>query len=376
MSTSRGEPDPRRMSTAQITRCYHEKEDFAKQALQNLKTAQSQGRQSQMTAYLGQTYRQAGSAMRFRMALRQYQLLPDVNHDQAIHWIYNNIVQVAYNIQRQNGIFTEEPKPTDPLATSSNRSGNSGQTSRGEISAEPDVFLLNRTGWLDLRKQNYAYFIYDCLCMLVKYTVGSTDDIVVEIPRLLTDKWSCLAEAGFFTADAVLPVPSSPAEAYFFYRTQYVRINMASDRIVSGPHIIADEWPSLKSSNFLSINAVLPIVTLSSTDERYELAAENEAYFFYGKSYALIKVNPGTNNDEVINGPKFITTEWPSLRQSGFVTVDSTVMIPKDDPEAYFFNGANYCRITIARGSNDDSIVGGKQAVWKYWPSLADEFFY
>ncbi|KAI1778551.1 hypothetical protein F4818DRAFT_304287 [Hypoxylon cercidicola] len=319
------------------------------------------------------------SAMRYRMALRGYRPgRPDTGHDNAIHYIYNNIVEVASNIARQNDLFIEEQKPPNPLARSSNRSDNSGETSRDKRSTGSEYdedFPFNRTSWLDLRKENHAYFICDCICMLIKYTLGDAGDTVVEKPCLLTDKWSCLAEAGFFTADAVLPVPYRPAEAYFFYKKNYVLINMAENKIVNGPKVIANEWPSLKRSGFYSVDAVLLIVGPSAGVEGYELVAINEAYFFCGNSYSLIRVNPGTNSDEVINGPKTITNEWSSLRQSGFATVDSTVMIPRGS-EAYFFNGADYCRITIGRGSNGDTIVVGRRTVAGSWPPLVDAFFY
>ncbi|KAI0860057.1 hypothetical protein F4860DRAFT_515317 [Xylaria cubensis] len=269
------------------------------------------------------------------MALRRYQLAPDAGHDNAIRHIYNKIVEVASAIQRQNCLYTEEPKPTNPLPRSSDGPGNSGQASRDKRSTESEYnedFPFNRASWLDLRKESHAYFICD--------------------------------------------VPYRSAEAYFFYKKDYVLINMAEDRIVNGPKVIANEWPSLRSSNFFSVDAVLPTVIRAHTNEGYELVAENEAYFFCGKSYSLIKVEPGTNNDEIVNGPKLISTEWPSLHESSFSTVDSSVMIPKSDPEAYFFNGADYCRIKIARGTNDDSIVVGRRAVWENWPPLADAFFY
>lgn len=313
------------------------------------------------------------------MALRQFQLQPDAGHDNAIHYIYDNIVQVAANIQSANCIYTEEPKPADPLPRSRNIPDDSGQASGDERSLEPQAegdFLLNRASWLDLRKEHHAYFICDGLCMLMKYSLGTTDDVMVEKPRLLTDKWSCLAQAGFFTADAVLPVPGKSKEAYFFYKTQYVLINLAENRIVNGPKVIVNEWPSLKASNFTSVDAALPFIQRYSTDTGYELTAENEAYFFRDKYYSLIKIKPGTTNDVIVNGPKLITTEWTSLRNENFATVDSTVAIPKSTPETFFFNGADYCRVKVARGTTNDSIVVGRRPVWRNWPPLADAFFY
>jgi hypothetical protein len=98
------------------------------------------------------------------------------------------------------------------------------------------------------------------------------------------------------------------------------------DYIVNGPKPILDNWPSLKKAGFGRVDTILP-----------NPASKDEAYFFSGSQYALINVKPGTSSvasrkviatmstiftgstdDYIVNGPKLVRTEWPSLKQSAF----------------------------------------------------------
>ncbi|KAF8805814.1 hypothetical protein BYT27DRAFT_7257868 [Phlegmacium glaucopus] len=70
---------------------------------------------------------------------------------------------------------------------------------------------------------------------------------------------------------------------------------------MNGLKPIVDEWPSLLDAGFSIIDAVVPSPN-----------GHGETYFFSGTQYALVKVVPGTTDDRIINGPKSISTEWPS----------------------------------------------------------------
>ncbi|KAG8678496.1 hypothetical protein FRC08_017716, partial [Ceratobasidium sp. 394] len=79
------------------------------------------------------------------------------------------------------------------------------------------------------------------------------------------------------------------------------------DYIVQTPREIFDHWPSLAKIGFSKLDSILPNPT-----------NRNEAYFFARDAYALIEINPGTKDDRVVNGPKWVYQEWPSLRAARF----------------------------------------------------------
>jgi len=58
----------------------------------------------------------------------------------------------------------------------------------------------------------------------------------------------------------------------------------------------------------------------------------------------------GTPNDCVIDGPKNIIAEWPSLRDAGFKTIDAALLNPVNSEQAYFFRGEQYVLIHILQG--------------------------
>ncbi|KAF9258743.1 hypothetical protein L218DRAFT_876344, partial [Marasmius fiardii PR-910] len=129
---------------------------------------------------------------------------------------------------------------------------------------------------------------------------------------------------------------------------------------VNGPKNIVAEWPSLHQAGFASVDVVLPNPNNSS-----------EAYFFSGGQYALIKIKPDKNNDDtIVSGPKPILDNWPSLKQAGFGVIDAILPYPGDSKKAYFFSGKKYALIDIKPGSTDDKILNGPKLIRTEWPSL------
>ena len=96
----------------------------------------------------------------------------------------------------------------------------------------------------------------------------------------------------------------------------------------------------------------------------------------------------GIPNDLIINGPKNIISEWPSLKSAGFKTIDAILPNPVNREEAYFFRGDEYALINIQQGElflfalsssltsllgpNNDYIVDGPRPNWQ---SLKDTGF-
>lgn len=58
----------------------------------------------------------------------------------------------------------------------------------------------------------------------------------------------------------------------------------------------------------------------------------------------------GTTDDYIINGPKNIQTEWPSLKKAKFAKIDAVLPHPTSSDEAYFFSGSQYALINIKPG--------------------------
>ncbi|KAG9122127.1 hypothetical protein FRC07_001629 [Ceratobasidium sp. 392] len=101
-----------------------------------------------------------------------------------------------------------------------------------------------------------------------------------------------------------------------------------------------------------------------------------EAYFFARDEYSLINAAPGTNSDWVINGPKKIATEWPALKKAGCKTVDAVLPYPGVPKQAYFFCGTQYVVVKYTPGTTDDSIVHRPKPISAGWSSLAKAGFH
>ncbi|MFJ1213689.1 enterotoxin A family protein, partial [Burkholderia pyrrocinia] len=205
-----------------------------------------------------------------------------------------------------------------------------------------------------------AYFFHGKRYVLVDVKPGTNSDYIINGPKDIASEWPSLRTAGFTSVDAALTNPDDYREAYFFSGTKYVlvRVNPGtnSDYIVVGPKDIASEWPSLRTAGFTSVDAALT----NPDDHR-------EAYFFSGTKYVRVRVNPGTNSDYIVVGPKDIASEWPSLRKAGFTSVDAALTNPDDNREAYFFSGTKYVRVRVNPGTNSDYIVVGPKDIASEW---------
>lgn len=135
--------------------------------------------------------------------------------------------------------------------------------------------------------------------------LGKSTDSLAAGPHPISSSWPSLKQAGFETVDAVLPMGGGVA--FFFSGTRYVRIGgikvgSGGDTVQSGPYEIADQWTSLKSAGFYSVDAILPV-------------SDSVAYFFSGSRYARVEgIVLGAGGDTVGFGPAQIYHEWTSLR--------------------------------------------------------------
>ncbi|KIM41540.1 hypothetical protein M413DRAFT_27868 [Hebeloma cylindrosporum] len=242
-----------------------------------------------------------------------------------------------------------------------------GEQTVDDLIEATSIPRLSRTCFLDPSGNGNAYFFAGDQYALINVRPGTTDDTLEAGPKLIFGNWPSLVEAGFGNVDAILQNPNNlQHEAYFFYGThQLSPLGSTGDYIINGPKTIVDEWPSLKQAGFSTVDAILPHPRVAS-----------KAYFFSGDKYALIKIVPGTTDDCIINGPKPIATEWPSLCQAGFTRVDAALRNPGNRDEAYFFSGSQYVLISVKPGTTDDVIINGPKAVADNWPSLKQALFY
>jgi hypothetical protein len=213
-----------------------------------------------------------------------------------------------------------------------------------------------------------AYFFLDTQYARVSVDPGTADSCIVFGPTNIIHEWPSLKKARFCWVDTAFPSSKDSTEVFFFCRDRYVLVNVipesSDDSIISGPKSMI-EWPSFQKVGFTYLDAALP-----------SPKGNGETYFFSGTQCALIKVTPGTTDDHVIDGPKDIATAWPSLRTAGFSTIDAVLPNPKDPTEAYFFSGPQYALIKVIPGTNSDHIIDGPKPVAENWPSLRQVHFY
>lgn len=201
--------------------------------------------------------------------------------------------------------------------------------------------------------------------------IGVAEDTVISGRKNICEEWQSLKQARFATVDAVMPVPSISGEAYFFCGKKYVRIevkpNASGDRIVSGPFAISDQWASLREAGFETVDAVLPVAARQG----------QEAYMFSGSKYVRVGIKPGTLEDSLLAGPQDIDWGWKSLKKAGFSTLDSALPVPGVQDDAYFFSGTYYARIKFHPTAYNDELVGsGVSSTRENWKSLVETLIY
>ncbi|KAG5634576.1 hypothetical protein H0H81_001493 [Sphagnurus paluster] len=157
-------------------------------------------------------------------------------------------------------------------------------------------------------------------------------------------EWRALWHTGFRQIDVILPVPSSPNEAYIFSGTKYARIGFHPnyDQLTGYrvPRLIADGWPSLN------------------------LAGPGFTTALCGNQYVRVHWDVQHDQDILVGQVAAIHTRWnhvPPGQKFNTIFPD-----PRNPNWAYLFSGARFWRINITTPANDQ--LEGDVA--KYWPSL------
>ncbi|CAE6347107.1 unnamed protein product [Rhizoctonia solani] len=198
-----------------------------------------------------------------------------------------------------------------------------------------------------------------------KWTPGTGTDSIVYGPTEFVKEWPSLKEAGFNQIDAIMPIPGHDHRAYFFSGDKYARIEYvpgtANDKILGGVRPLKGNWLSLDKAGFKHVDGALLVP--GKTDE---------VYLFCEEQYVRIKFTEGQINDELLDGPKAITTGWSA---TGFKSIDTIIPRPDNEKNAYLFSGDKYVQIEVAVGGKD-KLVSDQRDVASYWPSLHKAGFY
>ncbi|KAL6012335.1 hypothetical protein ACLOJK_002822 [Asimina triloba] len=151
--------------------------------------------------------------------------------------------------------------------------------------------------------KNEAFIFSGNLCARINYAPGTTNDWIIKGPMTIAKMFSFFKGTAFESGIDAAFESTAKYEAYLFKGDKYALINYSSN----GSHLIAirgisEGYPSLRGTIFES-----------GIDAAFASHSYNEAYIFKGDSYAVINFAPGTTNDYIINGPKQILPNWPSL---------------------------------------------------------------
>ncbi|KAL2869886.1 Hemopexin [Aspergillus lucknowensis] len=147
-----------------------------------------------------------------------------------------------------------------------------------------------------------GYYFFGARFARIRLVPETNNDTVTDGPWVITQKLTSLATAGFDTVDAAMPVPGKSGEAYIFRGTNYVRININTDKIVYGPSSLKSAWSNITNAGFDSIDLALPVPGSTNGD----------TYFFKGDKYLKARVVAGAA-ETITYGPKPIADHWKSL---------------------------------------------------------------
>ncbi|KAG8742106.1 hypothetical protein FRC12_015443 [Ceratobasidium sp. 428] len=218
---------------------------------------------------------------------------------------------------------------------------------------------------LNIANSNQTYFFKGDKYVKIHWTPGSTDEGISYGPTEFVKEWASLKETGFTQIDGILPIPGHDYRAYFFSGSKYARIEYVpgapGDKIIGAVRSISDGWPSLAKAGFDRVDGALLVP-----------GKPDEAYIFSGEKYARIRFTEGSTNDELLGGPKAITTGWSVIK---FKSIDTIIPRPGTDNGAYIFSENKYVQLKVVVGGYDE-LVSDQRDVAPYWPSLKEAGFY
>lgn len=107
----------------------------------------------------------------------------------------------------------------------------------------------------------------------------------------------------------------------------------------------------------------------------FRSSRQDEAYYILQNIVTLLNYNPGGSNDFIVNGPSFISQQFPSLEYSPFGEhgIDAAFQLRGD--QAIIFCGNLCALIDYAPDSGDDKILKGPMIISEMFPFLKGTVF-
>ncbi|KNA02972.1 hypothetical protein SOVF_213550 [Spinacia oleracea] len=210
-------------------------------------------------------------------------------------------------------------------------------------------------------RTNEAYIFMKNEYLLLNYAPGSTRDRVVNGPLLISEGFPSLKGTPFaeYGIDCAFGLHNKNESIIFFVNT-CARINYApgttNDYIIDGPMIITRMFPFFKKTLFED-----------GVDAAFESSTTNEAYLFKGDQYALINYTPGSPRLIAI---RTISQGFGGLRSTIFESGIDAAFASHRCNEAYLFKGDSYALVNFAPASTNDYVIGGVKKILPNWPSL------
>ncbi|KAJ0856070.1 putative Hemopexin-like domain superfamily [Helianthus annuus] len=196
---------------------------------------------------------------------------------------------------------------------------------------------------------------------LINYAPGSTNDRVVNGPHLICDSFPSLGGTAFAEHGIDCAFTTHYRnECFIFSGNLCAKIDYApgtkNDKILKGPMSIFKMFSFLKGTVFET-----------GVDAAFESSTKDEAYLFKGNKYALINYS---DNKPRLFHIKDIGEGYPSLKGTIFDKGIDAAFASHRSNEAYIFKGDTYALINFAPASSNDYIVNGPKKIFPNWPSL------
>lgn len=208
-------------------------------------------------------------------------------------------------------------------------------------------------------RNNEAYLFMKNEYVLMDYAPGSTGDRIVNGPLLICEGFPSLADTAFgeYGIDCAFNSHNA-SRAFIFSGNLCACIDYApgttDDSVLDGPMTIAAMFPFFAGTEFAR-----------SVDAAFTASATGGAYLFKGDSYALIDYDSKT-----CTATRKIAEGFHSLRGTIFESGIEAAFASHRKDEAYLFKGDQYALINFAPGTTDDYLIDGVKPITPNWPSL------
>ncbi|KAG8710586.1 hypothetical protein FRC09_000068 [Ceratobasidium sp. 395] len=147
-----------------------------------------------------------------------------------------------------------------------------------------------------------------------------------------------------------LPALGKPNVAWVFKGEDYGTIEWAPGSVpgvvLQSTESIFYNWPSLREAGFIRVDAAVNMY--------------DEAWIFYGNKMAAITI-PNNNSDSMLTQGPYPLSEWDSLKELGFTSIDALHAVPNHPGEYFVFSGLNYAR--ICRSRHVDKVISGPKPI-------------